>query len=456
MVPINWQQFGLRKNPYDTLPLIEGGDLLIDKAFVGRDSEKEFLNSLFQSNDRLCLTVCGDTGVGKTSLANFHKFVWKYAKNKPLFSFRREIEANYDLLNKKNFLIEIIGSVLREIRLLDPDLLKNDLLKKISQIVDISQTMAISGGASAFGFGLDVGKEQVTTAPIQLSATLLEEYFIGLIGFIKSNDIKALRFSGLIVHVNNFDIILSNEKGKEMAISFFDEIRDILQTPDVYFLFLGPKNLFKDVISARQRVKSIFYQTPLLVNPLSKTEIVRAFEERMQLLKSDDVASYIKPIEDEVIYKIYDLYNGDIRQIMSSIIDILGQYSEKLAKPLSVNEAMLLLGKERWEKIENVMKLTKEQKTILKYLASAEKFISQKEIAQMFGKTQSNVSGYYFKPLKENAIIEEKARENKTPYYGLTCDYIPLKWLIKSQEVVNKSISDKSGQLSLFTHSKSK
>jgi hypothetical protein len=30
---INWQQFGLKKNPYDTLPLVEGGDISIDKEF---------------------------------------------------------------------------------------------------------------------------------------------------------------------------------------------------------------------------------------------------------------------------------------------------------------------------------------------------------------------------------------------------------------------------------------
>lgn len=450
MNSINWQQFGLKKNPYDTLPLVEGGDISIDKAFVGRNTEKKFLDDLFESNNRICLAICGDVGVGKTSLANFHKFIWKYTKEKLLFSFRREIEANNDILNKKNFLIEIIGSFLREIRLLQPDLLNDELLKKISQIVDFSQTLALSGGASAFGFGLDVGREKTITPPIQLSNTLLEESFVSLVSFIKSHEIKGLKYSGLIVHVNNFDIILSNKGGKEAAINFFSEIRDILQTNDVYFLFLGPKNLFKDIISAHQRVKSIFYQTPLLINPLSKTEIVRAFEERMQLLKSDDVASYIKPVEDEVIYKIYDLYNGDIRSIMASVIDVLGQYSEKLAKPLSVNEAMLLLGKERWEKIENFMKLTTEQKTILKYLASAEKWISQKEISEMFKKAQPNVSGYYFKPLTENNIIEEKERTKNTPYYGLTADYIPLKFLIKSQEEVNKSVNEKSGQLSFL------
>lgn len=113
MQPINWQQFGLKKDPFDTSALIEGGDLPIGKAFVGRDQEMSFLDSLFESSDRLCLTICGSVGVGKTSLVNFHKFIWKYEKMKLLFSFRREIEASKELLNKRSFLIEIIGSVLR-------------------------------------------------------------------------------------------------------------------------------------------------------------------------------------------------------------------------------------------------------------------------------------------------------------------------------------------------------
>lgn len=448
--PINWQQFGLRKNPYDTLPLIEGGDIDIDKAFVGRSLEKKFLNSLFESSERLCLTICGDVGVGKTSLTNFHKFIWKYTKKDALFSFRREIEASKDLLNKKSFLIEIIGSVLREIRLLEPELLKDSLLEKLTKIVDISQTIDISAGGSLLGFGVDFGKTKTSYSPIQLSTTILEEYFLDLIKFIKNNKIRDIKYSGLIVHINNFDIILSRDGGKELAIDFFDEVRDILQTPDTYFLFLGPKNLFKEVIGSRPRVKSIFYQTPLQINPLSKTEIVRAFEERMQLLLSSGVSTYIKPIDDEVVYKIYDLYNGDIRSIMASLLDILGQYSEKLAKSLTTNEAMLLLANERWAKIEDIVKLTTEQKEILKFLASADKYISQKEVGAIFHKTKSNLSGYYFKPLRENGIIEEKEKVGTTPYYGLTVDYVPLKWLITSQKNVAKEAKVMSGQLSII------
>ena len=31
---ISWQQFGLKKDPYDTLPLVEGGDIPIEQAFA--------------------------------------------------------------------------------------------------------------------------------------------------------------------------------------------------------------------------------------------------------------------------------------------------------------------------------------------------------------------------------------------------------------------------------------
>ena len=445
---INWQQFGLKKNPYDTLPLVEGGDLPIEKAFVGREKEKEFLNALFESENRLCLTICGDVGVGKTSLANFHKFIWKYNKPKLLFSFRREIEACEDLLDKKSFLIEIIGSVLREIKLLQPDLLKDELLIKLNQIVDISQTIAISGGVSVVGSGFDFNRDKTSIQLIQLSTAILEEYFISLVDFIKKNEIKGKKYSGLVVHINNFDVVLSNDRTNKQVINFFNEIRDILQLQDVYFLFLGPRNFFKDIISTQQRVKSIFYQIPLKIEPLSKKEIVTAFEERMKLLQSSDVSNYIKPIEDEVIFRLYNLYQGDIRSIMSAVGAILNQCSDKLTKSLSVDESMLLLGKERWGKIEMAIKLTEDQKKILCYLIEKDK-ISQKEIVSIFKKTQSNVSGYYFKPLRDTGIIEEKEKIGKVPYWGLVADYIPLKWFIESQKKVKKDTDSKSSQLSL-------
>ncbi|EKE15679.1 MAG: hypothetical protein ACD_11C00115G0019 [uncultured bacterium] len=449
MQPVNWQQFGLKSNPYDTLPLIEGGYLSIEDAFVGRDKEINFLDNLFESERRSCLAICGNVGVGKTSLANFQKVIWKYRKPKLLFSSRREIEASDLSLNKKSFLLEIIGSMIREIELIDPGLLKDDFISKLNRLLDIVQTMDISGGISVLGSGGDFGINKNYTQPLDVSISMLEKYFVSLIKFVKENEIGGYKYSGIIVHVNNFDVVLAEKENKKKVIQFFNEIRDILQTPDVYYLFLGPNNLFKDVIGSQDRVKSVFFRTPLRIDPLSKGELIQAFEKRMALLKSNDIPNYIKPVKDEVVYNLYDLYEGDIRLIMSSISDILSKISDKFGKSLSVDEARILLAQERWERIEELIKLTEEQKVILKSIIKSKNPISQKEIADLSGKAQSNVSGYYFKPLKDNEIIEEKGRIKNKPLWGLTRDYEPLKWLVDAQEKMQINLEEKSSQMSL-------
>ncbi|MFA7319827.1 MAG: hypothetical protein WC022_04520 [Parcubacteria group bacterium] len=449
---INWQQFGLKTNPYDTLPLVEGGELLLEEAFIGRDEERKFLNSLFGSENNVCLTVCGDTGVGKTSLANFHKFIWKYNKERPLFSCRREIEASDTLLDKQSFLLETIGSVLREISLLDSKLLEHPLLSKLNAITDFTQMMAISGGVSAdifgYGGGLNLSKEKSSSLPIKLAAASVEKHFTDLLNFIRENKIGGRQYDGLIVHVNNFDVVLQEKDNRKKVLAFFNEIRDILQIKNAFFLFLGPSDFYSQVIAPQQRVKSIFVRTPLVVRPLSKTEVARALEKRMELLQSDDVERYIKPIVDEVIFKLYDLYAGDIRSIMTGIKAILGQCSDRLLQPLAMNEAMTLLGRERYERVEGT--LTREQKKILEFLVKNNKYISAKEAAGILKKQASNISGYYFKPLKDLNVIEEKERKGTMVYFGLTDEYQPLQWWFESEKGREKNLQDGVKQMAIF------
>jgi len=451
---VSWQQFGLKKDPYDTLPLVEGGDLPIEEAFVGREKERDFIDNLLTAEDRLCLTVCGNFGVGKTSLVNFQKFIWKYKKKKLLFSTRREIEAAPRLLDKQNFLIEIIGSILQEIKLRDQDLLKEDLLKKLSQLVDISQTLDLSFGASIFGFGGSMSRGENVVQPVQISVAVLEGYFQSLLNFITQNEIGGHSYSGLIVHVNNFDLVMDTSDSKQRVIKFFNEMRDFFQTQKVYFIFLGPKNFYKDIIGTQKRVKSIFYQTPLQIKPLSKKEIVQAFDKRMILLQSDEVSGYTKPVDDMVIFQLYDLYDGDIRSVMGAVRDIIGQLDSS-SRPLKVDKAMVILGNFRWKEIHNAFSLTDGQIGVLKAIIESKNYLSQKQASSMLGKSESNVSGYYFKPLKENDIIEEKERRGKEIFFGLTQKYLPLKEFIVSQKKLRKEVVEqKQIQMGLFQNMK--
>ncbi|HEX2792764.1 MAG TPA: helix-turn-helix domain-containing protein, partial [Candidatus Paceibacterota bacterium] len=181
-------------------------------------------------------------------------------------------------------------------------------------------------------------------------------------------------------------------------------------------------------------------------------EVVSAFEQRMRLLQSENVMSYIKPIEDEVIFRLYDLYNGDIRSIMSAIRDIIGQYGDKLVTPpLSLDQAMLLLGHERVAQIERATTLSESQMEVLRFFVQNGKELSQADASRLFGKSPSNISSYYFKPLKEAGIIEEKRREGKSVFWGLTTHYEPLKWVYGSRVEVHKEIEKSAkAQPSLF------
>ena len=154
----------------------------------------------------------------------------------------------------------------------------------------------MSFGVDVLGYGgnLAVGKD--LAQPLHISLAILEGYFQLLLDFVTSNEIGGRRYAGMIVHVNNFDVVMDNKETKFGAVRFFNEIRDLLQTPKVYFIFLGPKNFYQDIIATQKRVKSIFYQTPLQMKPLKKTEIVEAFDRRMRILQSDNIGSYTKPV----------------------------------------------------------------------------------------------------------------------------------------------------------------
>jgi len=445
---LDWQQFGLRRNPFETLPLVEGGDLPIEEAFVGRVTERETIDQLLEQESSLCLIIAGEVGVGKTSLVNFQKFIWKYRKTKLLFSSRREIEASEYLLDKRNFLLEIIGSVLREIQLLDSALLKDPLLQKIQRVVEVSQSVSISGGASILGYGLNASRAKDLGAPVELTVTILEGYLRDLVGFLKEKTVGDYKYSGLIVHVNNFDVVLeSNEEGVK---KFFNEIRDILQIPDIYFIFIGPINFYEKVLVPLQRVRSIFHDLPLIIKPMSKTDVREALNHRMELLKSDDVSTFIKPFEDMLVSELYDLFDGDIRSILRALVSILREYSDRLAKTLTVKEGLLLLCRELWRMIEQNAAPTDEQRQILQFIADQDKPVSNKEIADALQKQESNMSAYYLKPLKDAGIIELKEQRGRQKFWGISKRYSILSRFNELQEEAVADSSEDIAQLKLL------
>ena len=279
-----WQGYGLTQNPFQTSALTEGGALDVGKVFVGRDKEINKINSVIKNSSHSILILGGSVGVGKTSLVNHIKKYWKYSNSaKGLFSSRREIETNIQNLTKKRFILEIISSIINEIELVDPTLLRNPILRPIVSLISVINT---GGLRTEFGINYGIGSIKTSNSEEYYSSgeipdTALEAYLKKLIKIIKEKGVKDNAYDGVLVHVNNLDVILSEQDGEKALVRFFDEIRDLLTFDNIHYVFIGPKDMYKRVIGSRNRVSSIVSDSPILIDPLSKTQIIEAIYERI-------------------------------------------------------------------------------------------------------------------------------------------------------------------------------
>jgi phosphoserine aminotransferase len=71
---------------------------------------------------------------------------------------------------------------------------------------------------------------------------------------------------GVVFHLENFEILL--DEGVTRCRSFLDDIRDILQLQDTYFILVARSGFFQKVISPLPRVRSIFHSHPIHIPPL--------------------------------------------------------------------------------------------------------------------------------------------------------------------------------------------
>ncbi len=450
-----WEVYGLKGNPYSTNPLLkEGGFLPIEEAFVGREQEKVTLLK-FMDDEQGCLFVCGNVGVGKTSLLNLHKHRCKQKKD-PVFSARKEIDMHVDLLNRKMFLLELISSLYGEVKLLDQDIVhSDDFMKKTAMLVDFTSKIAINDGWN-FNIGLVSAGTNVEQSgkelPNQLTDTYVQQYFRDFISWICEHSIGGKEYKKVLIHVNNFDVVLQEEEAR--VKSFLNEIRDILQTPHIFFSFLGPQDFYRKTVVGNPRLQSVCYHEPLFLDSLKKRELVEALEKRYELLRIDGDINVIEPLTEQAIHRFHDIYQGDIRSILRACSQVINALRSTNSSPLDADSALTLLYRIKSEELER-KGIVGEKRTVLSQLIAHPEGVSQKEVAIATGKSPSNISGFYFKEFLDKGIIEEYADEQAPAKrkWKLRPEFAPLyseKELQKSVHRTQDKYQEASEQLTMF------
>ena len=79
-----------------------------------------------------------------------------------------------------------------------------------------------------------------------------------------------------------------------------------MQTPNVYFIFVGYTGMFQQVIVPHERVRSIFFGRSIPLPPLSRDDVHQAITRRYELLAAQP-NRWIQPVDDRVIDYLFHI-----------------------------------------------------------------------------------------------------------------------------------------------------
>ncbi len=426
-----WYKYGFHANPFDINPLSYNSNSLlsVSEAIVGRDfntKESKLLTSILRNPGGGRVIVTGNIGVGKTTFMNYHRYLWEnHAKDK-LFTTDKEISVSEEW-QLSHFLINILCSIVDKLIQTqgEENVIKNTLFKELLALSKVFYHTNFSFQGSLLGFGGGFGKDQQVNIPV-IPETQLIRYLHETV-----LEIKKMGYSGLFLHIDNLELFSQNKSQK--AKTFFEGIRDSIQTPDIYFIFVAKKGFFQEIISPLERVRSIFFGRPILVPPLSKTQVIDAIHKRYHLLAIEE-HKMIRPVEDLFIESLYDLYSGRLRYIMDAMNMILSEFDSGEVRTISKKEAEQCLSGLVREQVQS--NLTPKEWEVFLFCLSKDNFTNTL-LQKKFKMPGPNITRLIKRFLSLDLLYLEK-REGRSLFYKAN-EYTK----IITSSVNNKNLSQK-------------
>ena len=418
-----WERFGFSDNPYDTraLSFSERALLPISKAFIGREmdsTESYVITNFFRNPGGGRVVVEGDVGVGKTTFVNYHRFLWEHEAQDRLLTPSSEISV-YSTWTAQAFVMSALGSLVGRFLVLKGKewVHAHDLLSEVAALthVYIERSLRWSGSVTVLGTGVggsraiertsnvpDVGMPQLISYLEQIAALAYDE-----------------GFAGITLHFDNMELLMQADP--EALGRFFDEIRDVLQTPGYYFVFVAPAGFFQTVIAPRERVRSIFFGQPIVVPPLSEHEVLAVLQKRYELLTTE-AGRWVSPVSDQLVAHLYNLFRGRIRFVMDAIQNIVSYVPEGLPGTISDGMALEILSTLAYERASQL--LTPTERDVLVAAAGIEEFTNA-ALTELTEKRKQNTA-IYIEKFVRLGLVRRLRQEGSEVFYEVAADMRPL------------------------------
>lgn len=335
-----WERYGFTDNPFDTkaLSINKAAPLSVQDAYVERGSSSNasrLLMNFLRNPGGGRIVVEGEPGVGKTTFVNFHRQLWENAPDHRLLSPLTEISVR-EGWGERDFLLSLLSSLSARLRLEmgEKAFEKDRVLKKITAItgVHVEKGHGFSGSISIIGTGGGFGRTSNTAVKVgEVTNDQLRELFTAMIEMIKTRG-----FAGVVFHLDNLELL--TRRGAQPLRDFFEDVRDVMQEPGAYFIFVGHEGMFQQVIIPLPRVRSIFFDTPVHLEPLPHDAVREVMEKRYTLL-SVPGTQWIAPVEYDVVLYLYEIFEGKIRYVMNAITSLISHLPDSFARPLAIADA---------------------------------------------------------------------------------------------------------------------
>ena len=411
-----WERYGFAGNPFDTspLPINYGQGLSVVNAYVPRTglaAPGDLMRNFLRNPGGGRIVVEGEPGVGKTTFVNYHRYEWELHAKRGLLSPVSPISVEKSW-SGKDFVLALLNSLASRIRLdkRPAAVAKDELLQEVAAITGVRREkdggFGLNVSAPALGgLGLSRSRKESLKAT-EISLLHLREYLTRLVA--KARD--ELGFGGVIFHLENMELL--RQKDGRALREFFEDIRDSIQEPHVYFVFVGYRGMFQQVIVPAPRVRSIFFDLPLDLEPLSREQVHAIILRRYELLAAPG-KNWIKPIEDAVIGHFYEAFAGRIRYVMNAVTSLISHLPDSYAGTLTLAQAAEILKAIQQSEIK--ARLTTAEIEVFQAAIRLRRF-TPTALAQATGKSKQLIQKHLSK-LQELGFVYPAEKSGRSQFY---------------------------------------
>jgi len=390
-----WELYGVKENPFSTSPiLVIGGCIPID-SFVGRGEHIKRLSRILGSKGGSRTFVWGDIGIGKTSFVNV---VRNSAFEKDFFTHFKEITTQ-DKWTPDEFILNTLSAIFSTLKLMKSKPVSDKTYKNLESLFGIGR-INVSGGASLAGVGANYGKQSQPTE--NLPTISLQTLFNDLVQEIITNTGQEV-----IVHYNNLELVSEKNIRK-----LFNNLRDFFQTQGVHFIFVGNLTAFS-VLQSVPRFSSILTDTPFHIEKLSFDEVSEVIKKRFEGLRISNDINVILPFTEDCLKKLYNLMDGNIRDVLNSLSTAVFYATEE--SPIILDPNKLAKTLKNVLETRYLIKLTPKTRQVLGEIVK-QKEITNKALSNKLKVPRSNISSY-IKDLESAGCVFLRRKNGKDKFW---------------------------------------